>query len=200
MNEHYYSSKPHSESERREVFAELRGRSFRFWTDSGVFSKKGVDFGSRLLIETAEVEEGSSVLDLGCGYGPVGISIARTVPETRAVLVDVNERAVELARLNARLNGVEDRVECLVSDGLEQVQDRTFDHILLNPPIRAGKSVVYRLFAEAAETLSPGGFLWVVIRKDQGASSAQKELLRIFDAVEVVEKKKGYWILKAGKR
>jgi 16S rRNA (guanine1207-N2)-methyltransferase len=200
MNDHYYSSNPRTDSDRREIRAELRGTLFTFLTDSGVFSKKGVDFGSRLLIETAEIGEGSRILDLGCGYGPVGISLAKTVSGVHAILADINERAVGLAALNARLNGVEDRVQGVVSDGLEQVRDFTFDHILLNPPIRAGKSVVYRLFAEAGRALREEGSLWIVIRKEQGAASALKELQNLFAEVEVMCKKKGYWILRARHR
>ncbi|BCU80382.1 hypothetical protein JIR001_01650 [Polycladomyces abyssicola] len=197
MTEHYYSSQPDTASDVREIHAELRGRAFRFLTDAGVFSKKGVDFGSRLLIETAALPDEGVFADVGCGYGPIGIALVATVPNSQAVLLDVNTRAVELARKNAEINGVADRVTALVSDGFEAVGERRFDAVLINPPIRAGKQVVYRLFAEARDHLKPSGTLWVVIRKKQGAASARDELNRLFTSVDVAKQKKGYWILRA---
>jgi 16S rRNA (guanine1207-N2)-methyltransferase len=197
MTEHYYSSQPDTAHDVREIHAELRGRAFRFLTDTGVFSKKGVDFGSRLLIETAALPDEGVFADVGCGYGPIGIAVVATVPNSQAVLLDVNTRAVALARKNAEINGVADRVTALVSDGFEAAGERRFDAVLINPPIRAGKQVVYRLFAEARDHLKPSGTLWVVIRKKQGAASARDELNRLFTSVDVAKQKKGYWILRA---
>jgi len=197
MTEHYYSSQPDTAHDVREINAQLRGRAFRFLTDAGVFSKKGVDFGSRLLIETAALPDAGVFADVGCGYGPIGIAVVATVPDSRAVLMDVNARAVTLARKNAEINGVADRVTALVSDGFAAAGERRFDAVLINPPIRAGKQVVYRLFAEARDHLKPSGTLWVVIRKKQGAASARDELNRLFASVDVAKQKKGYWILRA---
>lgn len=195
--DHYYSSQPASKSEQRVVQAELLGHSLTFQTDAGVFSKKGVDFGSRLLIETAEIKRSSKILDLGCGYGPIGIALAVADPSVQITMVDVNERAVHLARENARRNRVADRIQILVSDGFQNIADEKFDQILFNPPIRVGKSVIYRLFAEAKKHLKPGGSLWIVIRKQQGAVSARAELERIYQTVHLVQQKKGYCILQA---
>jgi len=197
MSEHYFSSQPRSKSDQNEITAKLLSHTFHFRTDAGVFSKKGVDFGSRVLVETAQIEPSSNVLDLGCGYGAIGIAIAKSVPGVKVVMVDVNERAVALARENARVNQVEDRVEIRISDGFAGMDGQKFDHILFNPPIRAGKSVIYRLFAEAKHALRPKGSLWIVIRKQQGAASALKELESLYAVVERVEQKKGYWILRA---
>jgi 16S rRNA (guanine1207-N2)-methyltransferase len=199
MADHYFSRQPESKSEEREIQAVLSGKYFRFKTDAGVFSKKGIDFGTRLLIESAEIEPESAVLDLGCGYGPVGIAVSETVPDVKVTMVDVNERAVQLAKANAALNQADGRVEILVSDGFSQLQGRKFDHILLNPPIRAGKPTIYRLFKEASDALHPGGSLWIVIRKQQGAESAKKELEQLFADVDVVRKKKGYVIIRSRK-
>jgi 16S rRNA (guanine1207-N2)-methyltransferase len=195
VSEHYFSANPLAKSEEREVMAELRGHSLRFHTDAGVFSKKGVDFGSRLLVETAQIEPGSRVLDLGCGYGAIGIAIAKAVPQTTVVMVDVNERAVKLAEQNARRNRVDGMVQVLKSDGFSAIHGQQFDCILFNPPIRTGKETIYRLFREAADAMVPDGSLWIVIRKQQGAASAKKELASYFQDVEVVEQKKGYWII-----
>ena len=199
MADHYFSRQPESKSEERQFQAVLSGQTFRFKTDAGVFSKRGIDFGSRLLIESVEIEPGSSVLDLGCGYGAVGIAVSKTVPGVKVTLADVNERAVQLAKENAAINQVDDRVEILVSDGFSRLQDKKFDHILLNPPIRAGKSTVYRLFKEASVALHPEGSLWIVIRKQQGAESAKRELEQRFPDVDVVRKKKGYVIVRSRK-
>ncbi|MBH8607342.1 class I SAM-dependent methyltransferase [Thermoactinomyces sp. CICC 10521] len=195
MTEHYFSANPRVKSEVREVKAKLLGMPFTFKTDAGVFSKKGVDFGSRLLIETVTIEPGSSVLDLGCGYGVIGIAIAKAIPNVRVVLADVNERAVELARENARVNQAEANTDLFVSDGFSAIKQFQFNHILFNPPIRAGKATIYRLFAEAKTQLAAGGSLWIVIRKQQGAASAKKELEQHFGDVQAVAQKKGYWII-----
>jgi 16S rRNA (guanine1207-N2)-methyltransferase len=197
MNDHYYSSKPVSKSDVREVQAELRGQSFLFLTDHGVFSKKGVDFGSRLLIETVSLHNEKSILDLGCGYGPIGISIAKTHPNVTVVMVDVNERAVELSQKNAKRNQVDHQIESFVSDGFAKISDRKFDAILFNPPIRIGKSKIYSLFVEAKQHLNANGSLWIVIRKQQGAKSAKAELEQLFPTVELVTQKKSYCIIRA---
>ncbi|SEN60294.1 class I SAM-dependent methyltransferase [Lihuaxuella thermophila] len=197
MSDHYYSPQPASKNEHREFQASLLGHTLTFITDAGVFSKKGVDFGSRLLIETAEIGNASTVLDLGCGYGPIGIAVAVRYPQAHVVMVDINERAVHLAAENARRNGLGNRVEVVRSDGFAEIANRKFDRILFNPPIRVGKAAVYRLFAEAKEHLNPGGSLWVVIRKQQGAASARAELERLYPSVNLARQKKGYWILEA---
>ncbi len=197
MSNHYFSAKPEAKRKERLVQAVLLGQSFTFRTDAGVFSKRGIDFGSRLLIETVKIKPECRVLDLGCGYGVIGIAIGKAVPHVKVTMVDINERAVQMARENAVLNQVEDRVEIMVSDRFSALEGRKFDHILLNPPIRTGKRMVYRLFEEALNALDEGGSLWIVIRKQQGAVSAKKELEQRFSAVDVVEKKKGYWVIQS---
>jgi 16S rRNA (guanine1207-N2)-methyltransferase len=199
MTDHYFSSRPGVERDSREITARLQGYTFTFHTDAGVFSKKGIDFGSRLLIETVQLPETGAILDLGCGYGPVGIACAVFAPQCRITMVDVNRRGLILAEINARRNGVEDRVQIVASDGFVGLQESRFDRILINPPIRAGKDVVYRLFAEAAQHLMPEGELWVVIRKQQGAPSAKERLESLLHPVDLVDKKKGYWILRGKK-
>lgn len=198
MSEHYYTKSPRSGSDRRRFEAVLRGRRLTFETDAGVFSKSGVDFGSRLLIETADIPDGARVLDVGCGYGPIGLAIAAALPSAQVTMLDINERAVRLARENAERNGIRN-VTVLESDALEAVRGRTFDAVLTNPPIRAGKPVVHRIFVEARDALAPGGALWVVIRKQQGAPSAAAKLEELFgaDRVRMAARDKGYHILRA---
>jgi 16S rRNA (guanine1207-N2)-methyltransferase len=199
LSEHYYSKKPSSSSNPQTWTFQLRGRLFTFTTDSGVFSKKEVDFGSRLLIESFKQPEiEGDFLDVGCGYGPIGLSIAKDFPERKVEMIDINERAIELANKNKAINQV-DNVVIYQSDLFEHVGNKMFAAILTNPPIRAGKSVVYSIFEQSFSHLFPGGELWVVIQKKQGAPSAIEKLQSLFPEVEVIEKKKGYYIIKAKK-
>jgi 16S rRNA (guanine1207-N2)-methyltransferase len=199
LSEHYYSKKPSSSSNPQTWTFQLRGHLFTFTTDSGVFSKKEVDFGSRLLIESFKQPEiEGDFLDVGCGYGPIGLSIAKDFPERKVEMIDINERAIELANKNKAINQV-DNVVIYQSDLFERVGDKMFAAILTNPPIRAGKSVVYSIFEQSFAHLLPGGELWVVIQKKQGAPSALEKLQSLFPEAEVIEKKKGYYIIKAKK-
>ncbi len=198
--EHYYSAVPTSLSEERQIVYSLEDREFRFWTDHGVFSMERVDHGSDILIRAVRREEpclSGEVVDLGCGYGPIGISLATLNPLARFRLIDVNDRAMDLARRNAMENGVEERV--LVGTA-QTVLSGSADAVITNPPIRAGKAVIYDLFRQAHEWLKPGGRLYVVIRKNQGAPSAAKELETIFGDCETVARQSGFHVLRCQKR
>ncbi|CAM3936519.1 class I SAM-dependent methyltransferase [Mesobacillus zeae] len=199
MSDHYYSKNPGTESNPVYWDFRLRGSDFRFKTDSGVFSKKEVDFGSRLLIETFRMEaENGKILDVGCGYGPIGLSLAKSFGDATVHMVDVNERALGLSRENARLNKI-DNVKIYASDRLLGVSENGFRAIVTNPPIRAGKKIVHDIFEQSFGKLADGGELWVVIQKKQGAPSAIEKLEEFFGSVEVAEKKKGYYIILAKK-
>lgn len=199
MADHYFSNNPVSKSDRRRWKFELRGQTFTFLSDQGVFSKNEVDFGSRLLIHTFEQpEEQGAFLDVGCGYGPIGLSLAKEFVNRHVDMVDVNERALELARENAILNGVTN-ISVFQSNVYENVSGQ-YAAILSNPPIRAGKKVVHEILERANEHLVPGGDLWVVIQKKQGAPSALAKMEEIYATVEVVKKEKGYYIIKSKKR
>jgi 16S rRNA (guanine1207-N2)-methyltransferase len=199
LSEHYYSRTQKVESEPKFWDFTLRSQLFRFKTDNGVFSKKEVDFGSRLLIEAFELPnvEGS-ILDVGCGYGPIGLSIAKNYPERIVHMIDVNERAIELSKANAVQNAVHN-VEIYESDTLINVKEYNFAAILTNPPIRAGKKTVHDIFEQSYEHLVTGGELWIVIQKKQGAPSALEKLKERFTIVETIDKSKGYFIIKAVK-
>jgi 16S rRNA (guanine1207-N2)-methyltransferase len=198
MTEHYYSSRPAAASDPKSLQVALRGRTFTFVTDAGVFSKGGIDFGSRLLIETMDIAEQDEVLDVGCGYGPIGLAAATIASRGRVTMVDINERAVELARANASRNGITN-VEIVRGDLFEPLGGRTFTKILSNPPIRAGKAVVHRLFEQAYDHLAEGGQLWIVIQKKQGAPSALAKLESLYASVREADKDKGYRIYCATK-
>jgi 16S rRNA (guanine1207-N2)-methyltransferase len=198
VSEHYYTKRPTVQHDLHITEEVLRGHKFTFVTDSGVFSRKGVDYGSKHLIETMDLPPNARVLDVGCGYGPIGLAAAYLCPQGHVTMVDINERAVELAIQNADRNGLQN-VTIIQSDLLQKVQDQKFDVILTNPPIRAGKETVHRIFTDALECLDSGGELWVVIQKKQGAPSALTKLESLYAEVAEVSKDKGYKILRAAK-
>ena len=193
MTEHYYAKNPGAAHDVRQVIFEVLGLKIQCTTDSGVFSREGLDMGTRILLE-ALPEVSGRVLDLGCGWGPVGVALGKKYPGAELVLTDVNERAAELAKRNLRDNGVRN-AQVVCGEGFENVEGM-FDLIALNPPIRAGKAVIYELFASAAARLNAGGALYIVIRKQQGAESAQKYLKTIYSDVKRIARDKGYWVLR----
>ena len=195
MNDHYYTRTPQSASRPAECSFTYRGIDLVFETDAGVFSRGEVDTGTRLLLEALPEEMHGEILDLGCGWGVIGISIARKWPGTQVTMADVNIRALDLSRKNAERNRAE--VICAESDGMEALADRNFDAVVTNPPIRAGKQVIYKMFADAAQRLKPGGALYLVIRKQQGAESCIRYLETIYAKVEKLDKSGGFWVLKA---
>jgi len=197
MSEHYYSRTQKVESDPKFWDFMLKNNVFRFKTDNGVFSKREVDFGSRLLIESFEMPQTEGfVLDVGCGYGPIGLSIAKQYHDRVVHMVDVNERAIQLSKENAALNKIEN-VKVYESDRLINVNEMNFAAILTNPPIRAGKQTVHDIFEQSYNHLVSNGELWVVIQKKQGAPSAIEKLKTLFSEVETIDKSKGYFIVKA---
>ncbi|HEY8344113.1 MAG TPA: methyltransferase [Bacillota bacterium] len=198
MAEYYYSTEPTSRHRRHQFTTVLRGREFTFQTDAGVFSRAHLDPGSKILINRLELASCKAPLDLGCGYGAIGLVIAAELQETIVYMNDPNRRAVELARINRDLNGIKNvRIE--EGEDFTPWPQKSFDLIVTNPPLRAGKETVLRLFHQAAERLTPGGALWVVIRTSQGAKSYAQALARIIGSVETKEIKSGYRVFKATK-
>ena len=196
---HYYTNDPDLAHDEHSFSFELGGHSLRFTSDNGVFSKHTIDFGSRVLIATALAQAelaAGPILDLGCGYGPIGISIAKALPDRQVTMSDVNERAMALAQRNAAENGVAEQVTIVESSVYEQIEGR-FGVILTNPPVRAGKSIVTAMLSGAKEHLLPGGEIFVVLQKKQGAPSAKKLLASTFGNAEVLKKDGGYYILHA---
>lgn len=198
MSQMYYAENPDAAHDIHQLNVNLRGIKFQFYTDAGVFSKTAVDFGTQLLLETLDfnlADEGD-LLDLGCGYGPIGLTYAKTTGR-RVMMVDINQRAVSLAQKNAQLNQV-NNVEIRQSNLYEQVAGQ-FVGIISNPPIRAGKKVVHQILVESIQYLQPKGTLTIVIQKKQGAPSAMTKMNAVFGNVTILAKKKGYYILQSVK-
>ena len=191
----YYAENPDSAHDIHELKVTLLGQSFTFLTDSGVFSKKMVDYGSQVLLNTLDFEKGKTLLDLGCGYGPLGISLAK-VQGVKPTMVDINNRAIDLAKQNAQKNGVE--ADIFQSNIYEKVNG-TFDYIISNPPIRAGKQVVHTIISESINYLKVDGNLTIVIQKKQGAPSAKAKMEEVFGNVEILKRDNGYYILRSEK-
>jgi len=193
MAEHYYTQTPGAEHDEKQVIFEVLDMQFKCTTDAGVFSRDGLDMGTRILLEALPPLSGR-ILDLGCGWGPVGTALGRKYPEAEILLTDLNARAAELAARNLKANGVKN-ARVVQGDGYENV-DGKFDAIVLNPPIRTGKNVIYGMFKGAGAHLAEGGALYIVIRKQQGAESAEKYLKTLYADVERISREKGYWVLR----
>lgn len=189
--QHYFMPQPGPARPLREFAATLRGRKFRFVTAAGVFSARRLDQGTALLIESLEVKESDAVLDLGCGWGPIGIVAAALAPKGKAWLVDPNPRAVAIAKQNAALNGLAN-VELLEGEGTEPVSGLFFDVVATNPPIRAGKAVVFDLIEQAAACTREGGRFYLVARTKQGARGIAQKVRQVFGNVTEVRKGGGY--------
>jgi 16S rRNA (guanine1207-N2)-methyltransferase len=196
---HYYTNDPDLAHDEHSFDFELGGHSLRFTSDNGVFSKHTVDFGSRVLIATILAEElpAGPILDVGTGYGPIGLALAKHFPDRQVTMSDVNERALALAQRNATDNDISN-VTIVESSMYDQI-DGQFGVIVTNPPIRAGKTIVSGILAGAAEHLLPHGQLYAVIQKKQGAPSALKLMKTIYPDASIVKKEHGYYILKATK-
>ncbi|SET72928.1 16S rRNA m(2)G 1207 methyltransferase [Oceanobacillus limi] len=197
MSEHYFSQKPQSKRSPKTWNYQLKGKQYIFTSDIGVFSKNEVDFGSRLLIENFRHPNVSGdILDMGCGYGPIGVVLADHYTDRKVIMADINERALELAEENAKRNGVNNTL-FVHSNQFSELKEQKYAAIVTNPPIRAGKKVVHGIFEESKVSLVTGGELWVVIQKKQGAPSAKDKLESLFGEVDVIARDKGYFILHA---
>ena len=191
---HYFTNDSKLSNELILVEEIINGKNYRFYTDGGVFSKNNVDFGSLLLINVLmnNLKDESSFLDLGSGYGPIGIVIKDEFKNMSVHLTDVNEKAITLAKNNSELNKV--KTNCYVSNGFAEIKE-SFDVISLNPPIRAGKKTIFNLYVEASNHLNENGKFFIVIKKKHGADSHKEYLKTLFKNIEVLEKSKGYFVM-----
>jgi len=196
---HYFDLEPETSSQIREISFTLFEKKYTYFTDNGVFSKSRIDEGSYIFLKVLlPLQLTGRILDLGCGYGPIGLTIAQNSKEARVDLADINSRALALASKSSERLNLNSRVTILHSDIYEKIEG-IYDSIVVNPPIRAGKVVTYSMYSGSKAHLIDGGSLYIVIRKKQGAESAFKYLETVFENVSVLHKEKGYWIIKATK-
>ena len=194
---HYYVDDHTELKNRKEITFRFLTINCTFDTADAIFSKDRVDQGSILLLESfIENDQGKKVLDYGCGYGVIGVVLSKLGCDV--VAIDVTKRAVELSKINAKKNDVAVAVE-LIKDNNVKKYNNCFNSVLLNPPIRAGKVVIYEMFENAYDFLKDKGELFIVIRKQHGAKSAVKKLESLFSDVTVINKSAGYWIIKGVK-
>ena len=196
---HYFQDDPNLASNYKKISFEVNGITMILLTDNGVFSKNKVDEGSLAFLKVLlPLELGKNILDLGCGYGTIGLTLAIAKKEARVTLADVNARALNMCKKNAEALNLSQRVTILQSDIYEKIEG-PYDSIVVNPPIRAGKAVTYRMYEEAKQYLIDGGSLFIVIRKAQGAESAAKYIESIFGNIKMLDRHKGYHIYQAVK-
>lgn len=190
---HYFTNDENLKSEIKQIKYETLNTKFVFNTDHGVFSKGEVDFGTNLLLETfplSKINYNHKVLDVGCGYGVLGIVISK-ITAAMVDMVDINLRALDLAKQNAEFNRTKPNI--FESDAFKNVEGK-YNYIITNPPIRAGKVKVYEILLNAKKYLTDDGELWLVIRKEQGAKSLIKDMSLEY-LVEVIDKSKGFYII-----
>ncbi|MCB2413739.1 methyltransferase [Demequina sp. TTPB684] len=203
--EHYFSAQPASADERRQISVTLHGRSYSLETAPGVFSPAHVDLGTTVLLDTVDTPPAGEVLDLGCGWGPIALTAALMEPRARVTAVDVNERALDLLRLNeATVRASTPEMAAVEAVTPDAVPDTArFDAIWSNPPIRVGKPALHALLATWLPRLKPGGEALLVVQKNLGADSLARWITEQTDdagsrwgEVEKVRSSKGFRVLR----
>ena len=194
VDEHYYVKQPKSKPKLGLIRTHLRGCFFEFLTSSSVFSKRRIDLGTRLLIESMVLPDKGNALDLGCGYGPVGVVAAVSNPDLHVVMVDVNERAVRLTRENAKRNRA-DNVKVRCGFLYEPVEDMQFEAIFCNPPVSVGMKTVTSIVNNAPRHLRDNGSFQIVVRTKIGGKRLSAELEQVFGNVNVLSRGSGYRVL-----
>ena len=192
MNQ-YFDNNENLESNIKESYVKVLDTNFYLYTDNGVFNKSGLDFGTRVLLENIDIKNKKTFLDVGCGCGPIGIYILLNINNAQVDMIDINERALKLTKMGLKKNRLNANV--FKSDAYENITNK-YDMIITNPPIHCGKNKVYEIIRNAKDHLSKDGELWIVIRKDQGASSLIKDNSDIYN-FEIIDKIKGFWIIKS---
>lgn len=191
---HYFTN-DEVKSEEKEINVKVKDIKLKFIVDNGIFSKKGLDFGTRSLLENIDLSEiCGNILDFGCGYGPIGIFLKKTC-NCKVDMVDINERALKLSKKNAALNSVD--VNIFKSDIYSNIKN-DYDFIITNPPIRVGKKILYDILLASLNHLKKSGKLIFVINKDQGAKSVLKDLNKAFNTT-LIKKNKGFYIISVQK-
>ena len=198
MGDHYFAERPGAAGRRRFVDLVLPDLHLRLATDSGVFSPDRIDPGTRVLLETAPTPPNAgNLLDLGCGYGPIALTLARRLPQASVYGVDVNQRAVGLAEENARTAGL-DNVRFSLADELDP--GLTFTAIWSNPPIRIGKTALHDLLLTWLPRLTPTGRAHLVVQKHLGSDSLQRWLTGQGFPTERIASRSAYRVLSVAPR
>ncbi|MDL2292284.1 class I SAM-dependent methyltransferase [Acholeplasma sp. OttesenSCG-928-E16] len=192
---HYYINDKSLKSNQKEIDFSCLGITLKLTTDNGVFSKRGIDFGSKLLLENIALKSPKTIIDMGAGYGVIGLFLAKKYTDSKVTLFDINERAIELIDKNIKNNLIDNAI-AILSDRFEKC-DFKADLIVTNPPIRAGKKVVFSIYDESRDHLKKNGILMIVIQKKQGALSSFAYLETLFDEVKIIDRSKGYQIIQA---
>ena len=189
---HYFINDENLKSDIKEYKIKIEDLLFKFKTDNGVFSKGELDFGTKVLIDTVLKEEIlGNVLDLGCGYGVIGI-VLNKIKNVNVDLIDINKRAIHLTKLNIKDNNC-NNINCFESDGYLNI-NKKYNVIVTNPPIRVGKEKLYSLIIDAKEHLLDNGKIYLVIRKEQGAKSFINDMEKYYN-ITILEKKKGFFVI-----
>lgn len=188
---HYFENDKNLKNKENKIYVMVGKKKFCFLVNYGVFSKKGLDFGTRTLLESINLNNiKGDILDFGCGYGPIGIYLSK-MTKSKIDMVDINKRCISLSLKNAKLNDAD--VNIFESNGYENIT-RKYDYIITNPPIRVGKAILYQLLLGAKNYLKQEGKLIFVMHKDQGAKSTIEKLKQEY-AVKIVGKNKGFYVI-----
>lgn len=191
---HYFINDKNLKSEIKKNTEVIKGVEFTFFTDNGLFSKRGLDYGTRVLLENFDFKNKKTFLDVGCGCGPIGIFLSKCAYNNIVDMIDVNEKAIKLTKMGIKYNNLSN-ANAFISDKYENIKNK-YDAILINPPIHAGKNTVYEIIENANNYLNDNGEVWIVMRKDQGAKSMMKDMKHIYD-FEIIKKDNGFYILKS---
>ena len=200
LSNHYFTRRPTSKKKEGIIKCRLREYNWEFYTSSGVFSRKKIDNGTRLLIESMILPEEGVILDLGCGYGPIGIVAARINPKLEVLMTDINERATKLASRNVKRNKV-GNVQVLQGNLYEPVKAKKFKAILTNPPISAGiHKVVTPIIEGSIEYLESGGSLQLVVQSNKGGKTLSKLMQNTYSNIKVISRGSGFRVLSSIKQ
>ena len=195
MSGQYFENNQDLKHDIKEIKYYYLEKEIILYTDNGVFSKNNIDFGTNLLLKNLTLKGDETILDMGCGYGIMGISIASIYPNTKVLMCDVNDRAIELVSRGITKNKTKNA--SVIHSNMYENIDSQFSVILTNPPIRAGKKIVHNILLDGYNYLQDNGYLVCVMKKQQGALSAIKAMEEVYKKVEVIAKDKGYLIIKA---
>ena len=195
--QHYFIDKPHTEADYFEFNDSVLGLELCFRSCDSIFSKNKIDDGTRALLEAVnkKCELQGCGLDLGCGLGVIAIALIKKF-NLKFDMVDINNTAVKLSKENLMKNNVQKNANVFYSDGFSEVKEN-YDFIITNPPIKTGKKLLFELMQGAYDHLNNSGQLLLVIRKDHGMESLKKHINSIFGNCEIIERNKGFYILKA---